>query len=148
MLGSQSGHGSREAPGQPAPGHVRFAPSRRKSLECASSDEDEVSLAQKESCPDFPEVSLQFWIPRGGDFAAHGGFFHDENITVLEARAILYAVRYAKSCYPLGRPLIFSGNFALVLALCIFTFFSVMRRIFASDSGQVLSYRFGGYRQS
>ena len=49
--------------------------------------------------------------------AAYGGFFRDENIVVLEARSILYAVRYLESCYPPGR-LIFSDNLALVLALC------------------------------
>ena len=50
--------------------------------------------------------------------AEYGGFFRDENIKVLEARSMLYAVRYAESCYPRGRFLILSDNFALALALC------------------------------
>ena len=63
--------------------------------------------------------------------AAYGGFFLDEITTVLEVRSILYAVRYAESCYPPGRS-IFSDNLALVLALCrgrsnSFTLHSFMR---------------------
>ena len=54
-----------------------------------------------------------FWT-----LAACGGFSRCENITVLEARCILYAVQYAESRYPLGRLLILSDNFALVPALC------------------------------
>ena len=69
-------------------------------------------------------------LPRGVVANSHGGFFREENI-ILEARSVLYAVRHAESKYPL------SDNFVLVLALCKgrlthFTWFSVMRRIFAS----------------
>ena len=54
--GSQNGQSSREAPGLSVPGHVSITPSPgEESLECSSSDEDEVSLSQQESCADFPE---------------------------------------------------------------------------------------------
>ena len=104
-------------------------------LECSSSDDDEVSLAQRETCADFPEVTVQLLDPSEWRLAAYGAFFRDENIIILEARSFLYAVRYAESCYPPRRLLIFSDHLALVL--------SVMRRIFASRfrAGFVLSFR-------
>ena len=68
-------------------------------LECSSSDEDEVSLAQ-ESRVDFLEVSEQHLDPSDWKLTAYGGFFRKENIIVLEARSILHAVRYAESRYP------------------------------------------------
>ena len=120
---------------------------REVSLERSSSDEDEVSLAQKERCADFPEVSLQLLDPSEWRLTVYGGFFRDENTITLEARFILYAVRHAESCHPPGRFMIFSDNLALVPALCkgrsnMFTLLSVMRRIFASDfrAGFVLSF--------
>ena len=51
-----------------------------------------LSLAQGESRADFPEVSLQLLDPPEWKLTACGGFFREENITVLEARSILYAV--------------------------------------------------------
>ena len=110
------------------------------------------------SCPgesraDFPGVSLQLLDLLKWTLAAYEGFFREEYITVVEARSILYAVRYAESNYPPGRLLILSDNLALVLLLCkgrskLFTLLSVMRRIFTSGFRAVLSYRSGGYRQS
>ena len=115
-------------------------------LECSSSDDD-VSRA------DFPVVSLQLLDPSGWTLTAHGGFFREENIVVLEARSILYPVRYAENCYPRGRLLIVSDNLALVLALCKgrSKFSTLLQSCVGSlrlVSEQVLSYRTGGYRQS
>ena len=105
-------------------------------LECSSSDEDE-ARALKESRADFLQVSLQLLDPSEWTLAAYRAFFRDEGIIILEARSLLYAVRYVESCYPRGRLLILSVNLALVLSLCkgrsnIFTLLAVMRRIFAS----------------
>ena len=47
-------------------------------LECSSSDEDEVSLARRESRADFSEVSLQLLDPSESKLAACGGFFREE----------------------------------------------------------------------
>ena len=112
-------------------------------LECSSSDDNEVSLAQRERC-----AYCNFLDPSEWRLVAHGGFFRKENITVLEARSILYAVRYSESCCPPGRLLILSDHLPLVLALCKgrskqITWLSVMRRIFASGfrAGFVLSFR-------
>ena len=63
-------------------------------------DEDEVSLARRESRADFPSVSLQILDSSEWRLAAYSGFFREENITLLEARSILYAVRYAENSYP------------------------------------------------
>ena len=60
---------------------------------------------------------LQFLDPSEWRLAAYGGFFREENIIVLEARSILFAVQYAESCYPPGRLLILSDNLAPVGAL-------------------------------
>ena len=86
-------------------------------LECSSPDEKEVSLARRKSRADFTEVSLQLLDPSEWRSAAYGRFFREQNIIVLEARFILYAVRYAESCRPPGCLLILSDNLALVLAL-------------------------------
>ena len=115
-------------------------------LECSRFDEDEVSLAQRESRAD-SEVS-QLLDPWEWRLTVYGGFVREGNI-VLEARTILYAVRYAESCDPPGRLLILSDNLALVPDLCkgrskkCVTLLSVMRRIFASSftAGFVLSFR-------
>ena len=48
---------------------------------------------------------------------AYGGSFREDNIIVLEARALLCAVRRAEIRYPPGRLLIFSDNHALFAAL-------------------------------
>ena len=95
---SRSGQGSRAVPGPSVPGRVLSAPSRRMLF--WSSDEDEVSLARRESDADFPEASLQLLDPQERKLAAYGGFFREEKIIVLEARSILYAVRHAESSYP------------------------------------------------
>ena len=87
-------------------------------FECSSSDEDEMSLDRRESRADLPEVSLQLLDPSEWRLAAYGGFFREENITVLGAPSILYAVRNAESNYPPGGLLILFQNLALVLALC------------------------------
>ena len=59
---SQSGQGSREVPDRArSRALLSFAPD--VVLECSSSDEDEVSLARRESRVDFPEVSLQLLDP-------------------------------------------------------------------------------------
>ena len=93
-------------------------------------------------------MSLQLLDPSGWKLAAYGGFFREENIIVLEARSILYAVRYAESGHPPGRLLVLSVNLALAPAFCKvrskhFTLLSVMRRIFTSGfrKGFVLSFR-------
>ena len=49
-------------------------------LEYSSSDEDEVSLAQRE----FPEVSLQLLNPSEWRLVAYGGFLRDDNIQFLK----------------------------------------------------------------
>ena len=109
-------------------------------LVCSSSDEGEVSLARRESCADFRKYRSNFLDPSEWTLAAYG-LFLEENITILEARSILYAVRYAKSL------LIPPNNLAQVLTICkgrstILTLLSVMRRIFASGfrEGFVLSF--------
>ena len=77
---------------------------------------------------------------------AYGVLFREENVIILEARSILYAVRYAESKYPTGHLLIVSDNLALVLVLCkgrsFFSLLSVMCRIFASgfQAGVVFSF--------
>ena len=112
-------------------GYVRSVPSRQMSL--------------VRSRANFPG-GCNFWTP----LTAYCGFFREENITVLEARSILYAVWYAESNHPPGRLLILSENLALVLALCKecstnFALLSVMRRIFASGfvTSFVLTYTTG-----
>ena len=111
-------------------------------------------LARRESRADFPEVSFQLLDPSAWKMAAYGGFFRGDNIIVLEARSILFAVRLVESRYPSGRLLVLSDILALVLALCKgrsqhFTLISVMRRIFASGfRAGFLSYLSGGYRLS
>ena len=94
-----------------------------------------------------PEVSLQL-LHHSERRSVACGFFREENIEVLDARSILYAVRHAESSYPPGRFLIISENVAVVLAFFkgrsnTFTLLSVMRRIFASGfrAGFVLSFR-------
>ena len=88
------------------------------------------------------------------EMAGYGGLSREENVIVLEARSIWYAVRYAESNYRPGRLLILSDNLALVLALCkgrstCFIFLSVMRRIFASGFRAGFFFnRSGGYRQN
>ena len=108
-------------------------------LECASLEEDVMSLARRESRADFLVPLLQL---------LDTVFCAEDNNIVLEARSILYAVPYAHSKYPPGRLLILSDNLALVLALCKedstnFTMLSVMRRIVVSGfrAGFVSSFR-------
>ena len=146
---SLNGQGSRAVPGPSVPGRVRSAPSRRTLLQGCSSLDDEVSLARRESRADFPEVSLQLLDRSEWKLAANGGFFREENIMVLEARSILCAVGHADRSNPPGRLLVLSDNLALVLALCqgrsnFFYCVGSLRLV----SGQVLSYRSGGHRQS
>ena len=71
-------------------------------LECSSSDEDEVSLAWRE-IRGFPGGVVATSGSRGWKLSACGGFFREENMIVLEARSILFAVRYSESKYPPGR---------------------------------------------
>ena len=94
-------------------------------LECTSSDEDVVSLAQRESRADFWEVSLQLLDPSEWEL---GGVWW------LLSRGNQHSSR---STFHLCMLLIVSDYLALVLALCKersthFTLLSVMRRIFAS----------------
>ena len=107
LVVSRKRQGSREAP-RSIRARLRalrsIAP--EAGLECPGSDEDVVSLAQRESCADFPELSLQLLNPSEWRLAACGGFCRHENITVLEACYILYAVRYAESSHSPGRLLI------------------------------------------
>ena len=56
-----------------------------------------------ESRADFREVSLQLLDPTEWKLVAYGGFVREENIIVLEARSILYAVRCTESGCPPGR---------------------------------------------
>ena len=81
-------------------------------------DETEVSLVQRECRADFPEESSQLLDPSEWRLGAYSGFFREENIIVLEACSVSYAVRCAQRNYPTGRLLILSDNLALVLALC------------------------------
>ena len=122
-------------------------------FECISSDEDEVSLSRRESRADFPAVLLQLLDPSEWTLAACGGFTRDENITGLAARSILYAVRHAESGFPPGRLPIFltmlrwcwrSALDARKLSHCFLTCVQSLRLV----SGQDLSCRSGGYRQS
>ena len=118
-----------------AHGYHVFVQSRGRSLRAVALAA--VSLARRESCADFLEVSLQLLGPSEWKLTAFCGFFREETIIVLEARSILYAVRFAEGRYSLGRHMILSDNLALVLALCTgrakqFILLSVMRRIFAS----------------
>ena len=140
---SRSGQGSREAPGR-----VRFAPSRQMSIWIDRVRTKMRCLLPRQSRADFPSVSLQLVDPSEWKLAAYGGFWREENVIVLEARSILYALRYAESNYPPGRLLILPDNLALVLALCkgrsqLLHCFQFMRRIFASGFrvGIVLSFR-------
>ena len=111
---SRNGQGSGAVPAPSVPGRVRFAPSRRM-LKFGRG----VSLAHRESCADFPEVSLQLLDPSEWRLVAYGDLFREEkNSIVLEARSILYAVRYAESRYSPGRFLILSDTLALVLSTC------------------------------
>ena len=91
LVVSQSGHGSREAPGPSVTDRALIAPVSIW-IESSGSDGNEVSLARRESRADFPKVSHNFWIPTEWKLAAN----EKENIMVLEARSILYAVRYAR----------------------------------------------------
>ena len=82
----QSGQGSREVPGPSVPGRVcsrSIAPDvffgvfklgRGMRCRLLGSEEDEVSLARRESRADFPEVSLQLLDPSKWRLAAYGGF--------------------------------------------------------------------------
>ena len=116
---------------------------------CSSSDEDVMSLARRESRADSPAVSLQLLDLSERKLAAYGGFFREENITVLAARSILYAVRFAESRYPPWRLLnLFSQSCvgterSAMDAQNPITFLSVMRRIFASGfrASFVLSFK-------
>ena len=88
-------------------------------LECSSSDEDVISLSRRESCADFAELSLELLELSEWTLAAYGGFFREENITVLEAHVpscMLFDMQV--NPYPPGRFLVLSDNLALVLALC------------------------------
>ena len=72
--------------------------------DCPRTEEDEVSLAREESRADVPEV---FIATCGFHSVGIGETFFRDNIIILEARSILYGVRYAESNYPPGRHLIF-----------------------------------------
>ena len=76
-----------------------------------------MSLARSGSRADFPEVSLHLLDSSEWKLATYCGIFGEGNSTVLEARSILFAVRYAESRCPPWRLLILSDNVALVLAL-------------------------------
>ena len=115
----------------------------------------EFAFAFRERCRELAsEVSLQLVNPSEWRLAACCGFFRDESIIILEARSILYAVRFAESCCPLGRLLILSDTLALVLALCegrstfFYVAFSRASYLLRLASVQVWSYLSGGNRQS
>ena len=117
-------------------------------LECSSLDETEVSLVQRECRADFPEESSQLLDPSEWRLGAYSGFFREENIIVLEACSVSYAVRCAQRNYPTGRLLILSeqscaGTSALQRTLKQQSCVVPLRLV----SGQVLSYRSGGYRR-
>ena len=120
---SWSGQGSREASGPSVPGRVRFAPSRQMSIW-------NVRVRTRIRCL-LPEGRVartsvrfrdNFWIPRNRKWEACGGFCREENIIVLEARFILFAVRHAEGSHPPGRLLILSDNLALVAGTQQWTF--------------------------
>ena len=64
LVESQSGQGSREAPGPSVPGRVSIVP--ESGLECSGSDEEEMAPAWEERRVDFPEVSEQLLDPSNG----------------------------------------------------------------------------------
>ena len=113
LVVSRSGPGSREVPGPSVPGRVRSVPSRQVST-WSSSDEAEVSF----------QTSLCFWTLQKRKLAAYGAFFREENITVLEAGSILYAVRHAETRYWPGRLLILSLQRALKIVCIAFRYAS------------------------
>ena len=103
--------------------------------------------------PDGRVERLQLLDPSRWRLVAYGRFYREENLVILEAHSILHAVQFTESKCPLGRLLVLSDNLALVLPFCKghsnnFTFFSVVRRFFASGFRAVLSHRSGGYRLS
>ena len=118
LVESQTRRGSREAPWSVC--------ARSRALRSVAPDVDlgsSGSATKGGDRADLPEgrvveISFQLMDPSEWKLAACGGFFREENITVLEAHSILYAVRHAGSRYPPGRLLILSDNLALVLALC------------------------------
>ena len=62
----------------------------------------EVSLARRESRTDFPEGYVTTFGSLGMEIGGGPWFWREENITVLEAHSILYAVRYAERNHPPG----------------------------------------------
>ena len=98
LVVSRNGQGSREAPSPSVPGPMRFAPMRQMSIWKVR-----VRMSMKCLLPEgrVARTSLtfrcHFWIPRNGDWRRTMVFFREKNIIVLEARSILYAVRYAEN---------------------------------------------------
>ena len=89
-------------------------------------------------------MSLQLLGPSALELEAHGGFFQEENIIILEESSIVNAVRYEESKYLPGCLLILSDNPPLPLTrsnICLLL--SVVRRIFTSVfwTDFVLSFR-------
>ena len=117
-------------------------------LECSSSDEDVMSLAWEESRADFPEVSVQLQDPSKWNLTAYSSFFREENIMVLEMPPGMRRVDIHRDA---------SQFFLTILRRCwrsakdaqtIFHCFQSCVESLRLASGQVLSYRSGGYRSS
>ena len=98
LVESRDGQGAREAPGLSVPDRVRFAPLLRMSIWIVQVQTRIRSRLPKEKVARTSrKFRCNFWR-----LAACGGFFRAENFMVLEARSILYAVRYAGGCCPPG----------------------------------------------
>ena len=96
---------------------------------------------------------VRFAPSREAGLEGSSGFFREENLVVLEAPSILCAVRYAESRHPPGRLLTLSDNScagvgALQRTLIFVQCFQSCVESLRLASGQVLSYRSGGHRQS
>ena len=105
-----------------------------------------------ESRADFPEVSLKLLDPSEWKLAAYGGFFREENIS---SRSTFHLVccSICRESLSAGAPPDLSDNLALVLALprMLKQHLHYLQSCVESSrlaSGQVSSYRSGGYRQS
>ena len=109
-------------------------------------------LAKRGIAQTFPKC--QVVDPSEWTLAAYGSFFREENMMVLEARSILYPVRYAEGRRPLGRLLVLSDTFlrwcwrsaSAKDAQTFLLWFQSCVQYLRLFSGKVLFYRSGGNR--
>ena len=153
--GSQSGQGSSEAPGQSVPCRVRFAPLLRMSiLHIQDQTRMNCRLPKERVARTFWVCRLQLLDPSEWKLVAYGGFIRDENIIVLEARSFFVCCQLCRDLFSAWTPL---ESFLTTLRwcwrsasdaqICLHCCQSCVRPLRLA-SGQVLSYRSGGYRQS